>query len=147
MTTRHPGDTRPSWTRYALALADVAATRSADPFVQIGAVVLRPDHSVAGIGYNGAPSGIEVDGLTREERRPIMIHAEVNALRYCTPVEVRGGLVAVTGTPCPSCLTTISAHGITRVAFSDLLDNYPLIASQVVASRLGITLANYRRNE
>lgn len=131
---------RPTWVEYALDLAEVAAGRSADPFVQIGAVVLRPDNSVAGIGYNGAPAGIEVDGMSRDARRPLMIHAEVNALRYCTPAEVRGGMVAVTSTPCTSCLTSIAAHGIERVVFRRLLVNYPEADSRLVADRLGLTL-------
>lgn len=131
---------RPTWEQYALDLADVAATRSQDPWVPVGAVVLRPDHSVAGVGYNGAPSGVDIDWTDRDTRRAFVIHAETNALRYCTPDSVRGGLIAVSGTPCPVCLTAIAAHGITRVVFRHKLENYPLVASISVAAELGLAL-------
>jgi dCMP deaminase len=123
-----------------LALALVAATRSEDPWVPVGAVVLRPDNSVAGLGYNGAPSGVEFDWTDREARRSFVIHAETNALRYCTPGEVRDGVMAVSGTPCPACLTSAAAHGLRRVIFADLLDNYPADQSYAVAHRLGLAL-------
>jgi dCMP deaminase len=127
---------RPEWHEYALMLAEMAASRSEDPWYQVGAVVLRPDNSVAGVGYNGAPSGVQIDWDDREARRPFVIHAEVNALRYCTPTDTRGGLLAVTHRPCQACLPLIAAHGIRRVFFgvpvdpqvypTDLLDNIAL---------------------
>lgn len=133
------GRPRPNWNEYALDLAAAAATRSEDPYVQVGAVVLRRDHSIASVGYNGAPPGVDLDWSDRDGRRDLVTHAEVNALRYCTP-SVRGGLVAVTGTPCPSCLTSIVAYGITVVIFRHVLDNYPVDASLKVADQLGIRL-------
>ena len=48
-------DKRPCWEEYALELAKVAAKRSEDPYLKVGASVLRYDNSVAGLGYNGAP--------------------------------------------------------------------------------------------
>ena len=49
---------RLDWEEYALELARVASLRSEDPFMKVGACVLRNDNSVAGVGYNGAPPGI-----------------------------------------------------------------------------------------
>lgn len=76
---------RLTWAEYALAMADVARLRSEDPYVKVGACVLRHDHSVAGVGYNGAPPGVEIDWSDRDERRKRVIHAETNALRYVSP--------------------------------------------------------------
>ena len=130
---------RKSWLRYALDLAEVAASRSEDPYVQVGAVVLRPDNSVAGIGYNGAPSGLEIDWTNRDERRKYVIHAEPNAMRYVTPAEVRGGWMAVTGPPCMSCLTgSIAPYGIQTVIVGGELENYPIDDCINVAAELGI---------
>lgn len=140
---------RLEWPEYALALADVAALRSEDPWLKVGAVVLRPDNSVASIGYNGAPSGIQIDWNDREARRPFVIHAEVNALRYTTPVEVRGGLIAITHRPCQACIPLIAAYGIRRVFFGvsldpqvyseDLLDN--------IAGQLDVEVVNIPRGK
>lgn len=106
---------RLSWEQYALRLAHVAAMRSEDPYVQVGAVVLRPDNSVAGIGYNGAPSGVTIDWGCRDARRPYVVHAEINALRYVKPHEC--SLIVVTLAPCSSCLTVIATYGIKRIRY------------------------------
>ena len=44
-----------------MELAIAASLRSEDPYVQVGSCILREDMSVASVGYNGAPSGIEID--------------------------------------------------------------------------------------
>lgn len=134
------GDSRPSWEQYAVNLAQVAATRSEDPFVKVGAVVLRPDHSVASIGYNGAPPGVTIGWSSREGRRPLVIHAETNALRYCTASEVAGGLLAVSHVPCPTCLVGVAAYGINRVVFGADLENYPQTEAARIAAIIGVQL-------
>jgi deoxycytidylate deaminase len=126
--------TRPSWDRYALALARVAATRSEDPFRPVGCVILRADHSVASLGYNGAPSGVEIDWSDRDARRPLVIHAETNALRWVRPGE--GVLLATTTKPCSNCITQARANGITEIVYhEDFWDD-----SEPVAEALGVTL-------
>lgn len=131
---------RPPWPRYGLDLAEVAASRSEDPYVQVGAVVMRHDWSVAGVGYNGAPSGIDIDWSSRDDRRALVIHAEVNALRYVTRAEAESGAVLVTHVSCPACLTVIASYGIKRVSYRHLLDNYDEQVSYNIAKQLGITL-------
>ncbi|MCH2609162.1 MAG: hypothetical protein MKZ92_11575, partial [Pedosphaera sp.] len=66
---------RPTWEQYALMIAKVASARSEDPYQQVGACVLRKDHSVAGVGYNGSRQGVEIYWSTRDERRARVIHA------------------------------------------------------------------------
>jgi dCMP deaminase len=66
-----------NWERYALELARVAAMKSKDPWRQVGAVVLRHDKTVAGVGYNGFPSGVEEDWECREKRRLFVVHAGI----------------------------------------------------------------------
>ena len=107
---------------YALQLANTASKRSEDPFSRVGAVVLRADNTVASIGYNGAPSGIEIDWEDRDRRRDYVIHAELNALRYVTPDDVAGGFIACTHHPCASCLRMVAAYGLGRVVYVNELD-------------------------
>lgn len=109
---------RPSWPEFAMKLAEVASTRSEDPYVKVGACVLRQDHSIGGIGYNGGPSGVEIDWSDRDTRRQYVIHAEANALRYISPGE--GELLAVTLLPCSNCLTLISCYRITEVYYGSI---------------------------
>ena len=114
---------RASWDQYAIDLARVAAARSEDPYVKVGACVLRQDHSVASLGYNGAPPGLEIDWSNREERRRRVIHAEVNALRYTNPNECY--LLACTLLPCNDCLKMAAAHGIKKIIYDEAYDKDP----------------------
>jgi len=108
---------RLSWECYALSLAKVAALRSEDPFVKVGACVLRRDNSVASLGYNGAPPKVDINWTNRDERRKRVIHAEVNALRYVSPEECK--ILACTLLPCNDCLKLIASYGIKEVVYID----------------------------
>ena len=113
-----PKYARLSWEEYALHIATAAALRSEDPYEQVGACVLRLDYSVAGIGYNGAPSGIEIDWSDRDKRRERVVHAEVNALRYVRPDE--GYILACTLMPCQDCLKAAASFGIERIVYREV---------------------------
>ena len=112
---------RISWESYALELAKVASKRSEDPYLKVGACVLRGDNAVASLGYNGAPPNIEIDWKDRDARRKRVVHAEVNALRYIKPGE--GRVLACTHLPCNECLRTIAAYGIPNVVFGEIYQN------------------------
>ena len=129
---------RPTWPEFAMNLAEVAASRSEDPWVKVGACVLRNDCSVAGVGYNGAPTGTEIDWSDRDKRRQYVIHAEANALRYLRPGE--GSILAVTLAPSPNCLTLIASYRIRTVYYRDTSETYPIGMSENVASELSIVL-------
>lgn len=105
---------------FALNIAQAATIRSEDPYVQVGACCLRHDNSIAGVGYNGAPAGIEIDWSDRDRRREKVIHAEINCLNYVRPGE--GKLLAVTLSPCKDCLKMIAAKGIKKVVYGEVYD-------------------------
>jgi len=117
MTTKND---RISWEEYALRLADVASLRSPDPFVKVGACALDYSHRVIGVAYNGLASNKEVDcefWKDRDQRRPFMIHAEINLLSLFKRGECK--LLACTLLPCSSCASSIVAHGIKKVVYKD----------------------------
>lgn len=112
---------RISWEEYALKIAEVAAQRSEDPFVQVGACGLDYSNRVIGVAYNGLASGVNVDEsfwYNRDARRPYMIHAEANLLSLVKRGECQ--IIACTLLPCSSCASIISAHGIKKVVYRDL---------------------------
>ena len=71
------------WDKRFLNLAYDVGLWSKGPRKRIGAVIVRPDRSVASMGYNGAPRGFDDEiflTMTREKQHKIVVHAEMNAL-------------------------------------------------------------------
>jgi len=133
---------RPDWAEHALNIARAAALRSEDPYCQVGATVLDADGIVRGVGYNGTVSGVEIDWSDREARRPYVIHAEANALRFTTPAAVEDGLLATTHFPCSTCVLLAGSYGIAKIVWELPPDwgTYPFKLTESIADRLGIDM-------
>jgi dCMP deaminase len=74
------------WMRYFNAEAKLAARMSKDPSTQCGAVIVRPDKSIASKGWNGFPRRIPDDPelyLDREKKYQHIVHCEMNAILSC----------------------------------------------------------------
>lgn len=112
--------TRITRRQYGMRLAEAAAARSEDPYRQVGAVITRFDGSVAAMGYNGAPPGVEIDWENRDERRLWVIHAEANALRYVNPEEAM--TCYTTTLPCARCMLLLASYRVAVVVYRDDLD-------------------------
>jgi dCMP deaminase len=117
---------RPSWDEYGMLLALAASERSPDPFVAVGAAAFRKDHSTVSTGYNGAPSGQEIDWSDRDARRPFVVHAEENCLKYSKPGEPY--YLYVTLAPCEKCFKKALEYGVKEIIYSDIYrsDTYAL---------------------
>ena len=132
------GRTRLDWINTAIQLAhDIAHYRSEDPYVQVGACAIKHDSSII-LGYNGAPSGVDIDWGNREERRKRVLHAESNVLNFVKPGEVK--ILAVTHLPCIECLKIIKQKKIDMVYFSHMLNNYNPDEVHKIAFEYGIKL-------
>jgi len=132
------GRNRLSWVNTAVKLAhDIANYRSEDPNVQVGACAIKHDSSII-LGYNGAPSGIDIDWSNRDEKRKRVIHAEANVLNFVKPGEVN--ILAVTHLPCIECLKIIKQKRINKVYYSKLLDFYKPDDVFTIASEFDIEL-------
>lgn len=115
MSLKKPKQKRLSWEQYALALAEVAALRSNDPFEKVGCCLLRHNHTVASLGYNGFISGATENWRNRDARRPYVVHAEANAMRYVKPGECY--LAACTLLSCNDCIKDLASYGITTLVY------------------------------
>lgn len=109
-----------TWEEYALALAKVASLKSKDPYIKVGCCLLRSDNTIASLGYNGFPPGVEEDWSDRDERRKYVNHAEANALRFVKPGECY--LAAVTLLPCNDCLKALASYGIKKIIYSQVYE-------------------------
>lgn len=132
------GRNRLSWEETAIRLAfNIADYRSEDPYVQVGAVIIKNDNSII-LGYNGAPPKIEIDWSNRDTRRKRVIHAEANALDNIKYGEAK--LLAVTALPCEVCMVKVAQKGVKRVYYANELEGYDNQGAKILAQEFGIEL-------
>lgn len=130
---------RISWDEYGMLLAHAASQRSPDPYIIVGAAGFRVDHSTVCTGYNGAPAGVEIDWSNRELRRPLVVHAEYNCLKYAKHGEIH--YLYVTMLPCSSCLKFAAATGVKEIIYDKLYHRDD--SSLIKAQDYGIVLRQY----
>ena len=71
------------WETRFLQLAKHVSTWSKDPSTKCGAVIVRPDRTVASIGFNGLPRNVDDSPerlLDRDKKLSYIVHAEANAI-------------------------------------------------------------------
>lgn len=116
------------WDRRYLRLAYEIAGWSKDPSTTVGAVLVRPNNSVASTGFNGFPAG-ESDApelyADRAYKYEHVVHAEANAFRFLAEAAnrqnngIKGlctGFTLYTSFPCcPNCMALAAQAGVTRV--------------------------------
>lgn len=106
------------WDDRFLDLADTVASWSKDPSTKVGAVIARPDRTIASVGFNGFPRGVDDSGERLEDRPVkygITVHAELNAV-LSAHEPVRGYTLYVSPLhPCSNCAAAVVQAGIVRV--------------------------------
>jgi dCMP deaminase len=98
-------------------MAKYIASKSKDPSKKVGAVIVRPDNTVASIGFNGFPKPMP-DVIThladKDEKNERIVHAEINAMIFARePIK---GYTCYTWplAPCKLCSPPLIQAGITR---------------------------------
>ncbi|MBC6475662.1 MAG: dCMP deaminase family protein [Hormoscilla sp. GM102CHS1] len=127
---------RPTWDKYFLMLAKLAATRSTCLAFPVGAVIVK-DRQVLATGYNGSPSGSVhctaqgycYPGLSSCDASKILpsraVHAEANAIAQAAKhgISTDGASIYVTLEPCLSCLKLIISAGIHEVFYETIFNS------------------------
>lgn len=105
------------WDLRYLGLSQLVASWSKDPSTKVGAVLVRPNNSVAATGFNGFPPGwCDEPALyqDREYKYQHVVHAETNALNFYD--QPTPGFTLYTSFPCcPNCVTYAARRGVTRI--------------------------------
>lgn len=121
---------RPSIEEWALAIAEVVATRATCRRRAVGCVLLDARGKVLATGYNGRASGLPhcVDqnrhctGASHASGTDLdgceAIHAEANALLQCSEVREIATTV-VTVSPCVACTKLLLNTGCRRIVFKE----------------------------
>jgi dCMP deaminase len=105
------------WDKRFLALAAHVALWSKDPSTKTGAVIVRPDRTVASIGYNGFPRGCNDDVdlyANRETKYARIVHCEMNAILAAREPLHGYTLYTVPFMSCDSCAAHVVQAGIVR---------------------------------
>lgn len=109
-----------TWHTRGFKLAELVASWSKDPSTKVGAAIIRPDKTIASVGYNGFPRGVNDDPdkyADRPTKYMRTVHAEVNAI-LSAHSSVRGCTLYVTPLhPCSNCAAIIIQAGIKEVHF------------------------------
>lgn len=106
---------RLKWDHRYLDLARHVGGWSKDPSTKVGAVLVRPNNSVASTGYNGFPPGHDDSPelyADREYKYRHVVHAEINALNFYG--QRAEGFTLYTSFPC--CSACMEAAGKAGVA-------------------------------
>lgn len=105
------------WHKRFFDLADLVGSWSKDPSTRVGAVIIRPDRTIASVGYNGFPRGVLDRYTTREDKLLRTVHAEANAILTARE-PLHGYTIYVTPLhPCANCAGLIIQAGIKTVHF------------------------------
>lgn len=109
------------WDRRFLQLADHISLWSKDPSTKCGAVLVRPDRSIASMGFNGFPIGCD-DRPERYEDREVkngnVAHAEMNALLFCRdPIPLTGYTLYTSAPVCRNCSVYVRQSRVSRVVY------------------------------
>lgn len=105
-----------NWERRFLGLAAHIAMWSKDPSTQCGCIIVRPDRTIASMGFNGYPQGIrDVQLDNRGYKLERIIHAEMNALLFLRERPAGYTAYVVPMLPCNRCAVHLIQSGLTRV--------------------------------
>jgi dCMP deaminase len=110
------------WDEYFMNVAHVIKTRSKDPKMQVGAVLVSlKDNRIISTGYNSVKSGLndkEIDWADRDRVKDIVIHAETNAILYAQS-KFEDSILYTTLSPCNECLKLLSATKIKKIVYDN----------------------------
>lgn len=108
------------WDSRFLSLAELIGGWSKDPSTKCGAVIVRPNRSVASVGFNGFPQGMDDREewlFDRDEKYIRVVHAEVNALLFSREPVTGYALYTWPFACCPRCAVQMIQAGIGRFIF------------------------------
>jgi len=132
------------WDRRFLELAEHISSWSRDPSTKVGAVIVRPDKTIASTGYNGFPYGMN-DAASLYDKREIkyerIVHGEMNAILHAKEPLHRYTLYTWPFFTCSRCAVHVITAGIKRVVAPYNIDERweeELLKAQDFYSEVGV---------
>lgn len=146
---------RPSWQKYFMEMAYLAAQRGTCLRRKVGAVLVR-DNQILSTGYNGSPKNIshcKEAGCLREqlnvpsgEKHELCrgVHAEQNAIIQCAinGSSTRNAVLYCTNQPCSICARLIINAEI-RIIY--IAETYPDKLAEQMLNEAGVEMIQFNR--
>ena len=140
---------RKIYDKYFMDVAVLTAQLSQAQRKKVGAILVK-DKRICSMGFNGTPHGWE-DNCCEDVlpdgslvTKPIVVHAEANALFWCskTQVSTEGATLYLTLSPCATCAISIIQSGIKRVVY---LEKYRDDTGIEILKKAGITIEQFKQ--
>lgn len=135
------------WHQRFLELSAHIAQWSRDPEKKVGSVIVRPDKTIASVGFNGFPRGVNDEDARYQDKalkRELMTHAEVNAILHAREPLHGYYLYVWPLAPCVRCAATIIQSGISHIITvplkADSAWSETLALAETMFREAGITL-------
>jgi dCMP deaminase len=106
------------WDERFIRLAEHVSMWSKDPSTAVGACIVRPDKTIASLGFNGLPRHVldTPDRLhDRDTKLKIILHSELNAILNAKEPLDGFTIYVWPFHPCSACAASIIQSGIKRV--------------------------------
>jgi dCMP deaminase len=106
------------WEKRFIEMARLVSGWSKDPSTKVGAVIVRPDKTIASVGYNGIARGVKDEDRriqNREQKLLYTVHAEQNAVLSAKEPLNGYSLYIWNIHPCAQCAASIIQTGIRNV--------------------------------
>ncbi len=133
---------RADWDEYFMRIAVEVSGRSTCDRKHVGAVIVR-DRNILSTGYNGSIAGLDhcddVGHMMEDGHCIATIHAEANAIIQAAKngVNINGGSIYTTASPCWNCFKLIVNAGLKKISFGEFYRDERVFD---VARRLDIEL-------
>lgn len=99
-------------------MAKLVSLWSKDPSTKVGSVIVRPDKTIASVGFNGFPKGVPdtMEAYADRTTKLLVIkHAEENAILFAREMLDGYTMYVYPLPPCTHCAGDIIQRGIKRV--------------------------------
>ena len=115
---------RPNWDETCMEMVTTLMKRATCLYHQVGCVLLSPDKTIVGTGYNGPPKGFphctDIGCNKDKGGNCVGSHAEMNALIFCvgSPYQtLSAATLYISVFPCNQCIKQLVNTGIKRIVF------------------------------
>lgn len=106
------------WDERFIRLAEHISTWSKDPSSQVGSCIVRPDKTIASLGFNGLPRLVTDSQerlYDRDLKYKLVLHSELNSILNAKESLAGFTIYVFPFHPCSACAAAIIQAGITRV--------------------------------